>query len=116
MARTFSFSTPRGFVVQDVRADPASMTLVVHHESATAMCPSCGTGSNRVHSRYRRSPMDLPLGGRRVRLSIIARRFRCASVLCGQHIFAERFPEGVLPPLPAVPAGWIMSYITSVWR
>ena len=100
MTRTFSFSTivPRGFVVQDVRVDPELMTLVVHHESATAMCPSCGTGSNRLHSRYRRSPMDLPLGGRRVRLSIIARRFRCASVLCSQHIFAERFPEGVLAP------------------
>lgn len=100
MARTLSSSriVPRGFVVQDVRIEPEMLTVVVRPESATAKCPSCGTVSDRVHSRYRRSPMDLPLGGRRVHLTIMARRFRCGSVLCGRQIFAERFREGVLAP------------------
>ncbi|WP_253609761.1 MULTISPECIES: transposase family protein [unclassified Bradyrhizobium] len=41
------------------------------------MCPSCGTVSRRVHSRYRRRVTDLPLSGRIVQLLVIARRFRC---------------------------------------
>ncbi|GAC1427435.1 MAG: hypothetical protein NVSMB62_25300 [Acidobacteriaceae bacterium] len=98
MAQTFrpSAVVPRGFVVQDVRFDPELLTIVVQHGSAIGVCPSCGTASRRVHSRYRRNAMDLPLGGRRVHLSVVTRRFRCGAVLCGRHIFAERFPNDVL--------------------
>jgi hypothetical protein len=42
--------------------------------------------------------MDLPLCGRQVRLSVIARRFRCGGVLCGRQIFTERFAGDVLAP------------------
>jgi transposase len=62
------------------------------------LCPSCGTVSRRVHSRYRRRITDLPLSGRIVQLVLIARRFRCDAVLCGRQIFTERFPQGVLAP------------------
>jgi len=62
------------------------------------VCPSCGTVSRRVHSRYRRRVTDLPLSGRIVQLLVIARRFRCDAVLCGRQIFTERFAEGVLAP------------------
>jgi transposase len=41
---------------------------------------------------------DLPLSGRSVRLLVVARRFRCDAVLCGRHIFTERFADGVLAP------------------
>jgi hypothetical protein len=42
--------------------------------------------------------MDLPLCGRQVRLSVIAQRFRCGAVPCGQQIFTERFAGDVLAP------------------
>ena len=42
--------------------------------------------------------MDLPLCGRQVRLSVIARRFRCGAVLCGRQVFTERFAGDVLAP------------------
>ena len=42
--------------------------------------------------------MDLPICGRRVRLTVIARRFRCVTSLCPRRIFAERFPEEALAP------------------
>ena len=45
-------------------------------------CPACGAVSRRVQSRYRRRVVDLPLGGRRVELLIMVRRFRCDAVLC----------------------------------
>jgi hypothetical protein len=51
-----------------------------------------------VHSRYRRHLLDLLLGGKPVRLVVVARRFRCDAVLCGQRIFTERFDEDVLAP------------------
>ena len=41
---------------------------------------------------------DLPLSGRSVELVVIARRFRCEAVLCGQQIFVERFATNVLAP------------------
>ena len=41
---------------------------------------------------------DLPLAGRQVRLVVVARRFRCDTVLCGRRIFTERFDDGALAP------------------
>jgi transposase len=38
----------------------------------------------------------LPLGGRRVELLILTRRFWCDGVLCGRRIFCERFDDSVL--------------------
>ena len=100
MAQAFRPSSvvPRGFVVQEVQAEPEHLTVVVRSDSTEGACPSCGTVSGRVHSRYKRMVMDLPLGGRRVHLSVVARRFRCGAVLCGRQIFAERFPDDVLVP------------------
>jgi hypothetical protein len=67
-------------------------------QSANSPCPSCGVASGRVHSRYQRRLADLPIAGRRVVLMLRARRFRCAAVLCGRRIFAERFGADVLEP------------------
>ena len=89
---------PKGFVVQDILCEPGQTTVVVRHEGVGSICPSCNTPSRRVHSRYRRSAMDLPLCGRGVRLTIIARRFRCAVPSCRRQIFVERFPDDVLAP------------------
>ena len=89
---------PAGFIVQDIVWDAGQTTVVVRHVSGAGVCPSCGTASRSVHSHYRRSAMDLPLCGRKVRLSVIARRFRYAAVLCGRQIFTERFSGDVLTP------------------
>ncbi|MGY4412401.1 transposase [Bradyrhizobium sp. LB7.1] len=37
-------------------------------------------------------------GGRPVRLVVVARRFRCVTVMCGRRIFTERFDDGALAP------------------
>ena len=54
-------------------------------------CPTCGTGSDHVHSHYWRTIADLPWQGRQIVLRVQVRRFRCRH--CGSHIFAERLPE-----------------------
>jgi len=72
--------------------------ITVRASGSVGLCPSCGTVSRRIHSRYRRRVTDLPLSGRVVELLVIARRFRCDAVLCGRQIFTERFADGILAP------------------
>jgi transposase len=89
---------PRGFDVESAFCDGATTVNTVRPTSGTSLCPGCGAGSRRIHSRYQRRLTDLPLAGRQVRLMVIARRFRCATVLCGRRIFTERFDNGALAP------------------
>ena len=89
---------PSGFVVESAFYEADRAVFTVRASSGFGLCPSCGTVSRRVHSRYRRRVTDLPLSGRIVRLVVIARRFRCDAVLCGRQIFTERFLEGALAP------------------
>jgi len=89
---------PSGFVVESAYLEGDKAVIAVRASGNVGLCPSCGTVSRRVHSRYRRRVTDLPLSGRIVQLLLIARRFRCDAVLCGRQIFTERFAEGVLAP------------------
>ncbi|MGO8918493.1 MAG: ISL3 family transposase [Stellaceae bacterium] len=91
---------PRGFVVDGASSDGAGMVIAVRAVSSANACPECGTNSERVHSRYRRRLVDLPMAGRPVRLVVVARRFHCDAVICGRRIFVERFDQDVLAPWP----------------
>ncbi|WHQ70535.1 ISL3-like element ISMex24 family transposase [Methylorubrum extorquens] len=88
---------PAGFVVDHLDSDADRVGLVVRSGAAVANCPDCGTPSRRLQSRYRRRAADLPLGGRRVELRVVVRRFWCGAAACKRKIFAERFPDDVLP-------------------
>ena len=87
---------PDGFAVDAVQVVADRVQILLRSRRQWGTCPSCGGRNRRVQSRYRRRPADLPLGGRRVELSILTRRFWCDGVLCGRRIFCERFDEGVL--------------------
>src|SRR5712692_1275925 len=69
------------------------ITLMLRTTSPTSSCPTCGTSSTRVQSRYRRTLHDLPLAGRPVHLIVHLRRFFCKKSTCAQKIFTERLPE-----------------------
>jgi transposase len=73
-----------------VEAD-GSVTMSVVPNSHSATCPCCGTPSERRHSWYRRTAMDLPWRKATVRLRIWARRFFCTEPRCERKIFAEHF-------------------------
>jgi transposase len=89
---------PSGFVVESASLDGEVAVIVVRSPSAASSRPACGASSLKAHSRYRRRVADLPLSGRRVELHVLARRFRCAAVLCGRRIFTERFAGDSLAP------------------
>src|SRR5229473_4215854 len=69
------------------------ITLTLRTTSPTASCPSCGTVSSRIQSRYRRTLHDLPSVGHPIRLLVHVRRFFCKKSTCAQKIFVERLPE-----------------------
>ncbi len=77
-----SSPVPRGFVVESACYEDDKAVITVRASGSVGLCPSCGTVSRRIHSRYRRRVTDLPLSGRVVELLVIARRFRCDAVLC----------------------------------
>ena len=88
---------PDGFVVDHLHIGADRISLAVRSAAVVACCPACTTPSRRVQSHYRRRAADLPLGGRRVDITILARRFRCELTSCSKRIFAERFPPEILP-------------------
>src|SRR5713226_447723 len=69
------------------------ITLTLRTTSPTASCPSCGTASSRIQSRYTRTLHDLPAVGHPIRLIVHVRRFFCKKSTCAQKIFVERLPE-----------------------
>ncbi|MCK1335608.1 ISL3 family transposase, partial [Bradyrhizobium sp. 38] len=89
---------PPGFDVESAVCDGATTVITVRPRSDKSLCPGCGASSGRIHSRYQRCLTDLPLAGRPVRLVVVARRFRCFTVMCSRRIFTERFDDGALAP------------------
>lgn len=82
-----------GFAVDTVRT--VDMTLVVEAHSAQAhvSCPTCQQPSLRVHSRYCRTPRDLPVSEHSVGLLLHVRRFFCDNPTCARRTFAEPLPN-----------------------
>jgi transposase len=78
--------------VEDVIPGDQEVTLVVAARELTAACPRCSHESDRIHSGYRRTLHDLPIGSNHLSLHVRVRRFRCTNRDCPQRIFAERFP------------------------
>ncbi len=58
-----------------------------------ARCPLCGKKSHSVHSTYERLLMDLPIHGKRMNITLLARKFRCRNPKCRQIIFTEQPAE-----------------------
>jgi transposase len=86
------FALP-GFNIKQVETHDDLLVIRASSIARTARCPCCGQTSTQVHCHYTRSPRDLPCNGRRVRLVLDVRRFRCANEHCARHTFAERIPH-----------------------
>ena len=69
------------------------ITLTLRTVAPMALCPSCGTASSRIQSRYTRTLHDLPSVGRPLRLIMHVRRFFCKKSTCAQKIFVERLAD-----------------------
>jgi transposase len=86
-----------GFRLESLLLTPTTAVALLTSTATDAACPTCGTRSRRVHSRYRRTVADLPCHNRPLALRLVVRRFRCDQPDCSQGVFCERFP-GLLAP------------------
>ena len=98
MVARFNFASllPPGLEVNSVDEGEDTLVVTAHSSAVAASCPLCGASSRRVQSHYVRRPSDLPCAGRRVRLRLFVRRFRCSVPSCQRQVFAERFGTTVL--------------------
>ncbi len=81
---------PTGLVIEKVEYVSSQLRITGRSRSRISLCPGCGRPSARVHSQYHRTLADLPAHGRPVRITLVARRFRCATSRCRTRIFVER--------------------------
>jgi transposase len=89
---------PPGLIIERVQIGDGKVAASARSRETGSICPDCGEPSRRVHSRYERSVADLPAHGRRVRIKLTVRRFRCGNACCPRVIFAERFGDDLVAP------------------
>jgi transposase len=89
---------PAGLVVEGAEVGADVVEFAARSPQKEANCPSCGSPSHRVHSKYHRLLSDLPSHGRAIRIRLLVRRFRCMQPACSTRIFAEHLAGDVAPP------------------
>src|SRR6516225_4291416 len=82
-----------GLRLDDLVRTPTTVVALLLSTSSTAACPCCGTATDRIPSRYRRTVADRPCHGRIRVLRLGVRRFRCRNPACTQRIFCQRLPQ-----------------------
>jgi len=79
-----------GLEVIDIQVQDAGLLMTCATNSLGALCPTCQHISRRVHSRYSRTLLDVPLRKGQVRVQLQVRRFFCDVSNCPKRIFGER--------------------------
>jgi len=79
-----------GVIIEEVTAAAGLLLVMARARTGTAACPTCGTMSGRVHSRYSRTLADAAIGGRQAVILLAVRRFLCLAPGCGRKTFAEQ--------------------------
>lgn len=86
---------PSGLTMDQVSNCGDDVSVEARVQGCQGRCPACGSVSARMHSRYQHWLGDLPAHGRKVRIRLTVRRFRCAAPGCRTEIFAERLDDGI---------------------
>ena len=79
-----------GVVVEVAELAGGLLLLRAHARADHGVCPRCGQSSVQVHSTYGRRLADAPVGGRRVLIRLVVRRFFCGNPACPAVTFAEQ--------------------------
>lgn len=74
-----------------------SVLLDARARATDGACPWCRERSGRVHGRYLRRVSDAAIGGARVVIRLLVRRFRCLNTACSAVTFAEQV-DGLTSP------------------
>ena len=72
----------------EITAD--EVTIYVASNRRSCSCPYYGLASMRIHSRYEKNFLDLPIMGKKTKVIIENRKFFCDKQDCTFTTFAER--------------------------
>ena len=84
------FYTDSRLEIRDVIVEPNSIHLLVQCCNDHGVCPYCGAVSHKVHSKYCRIIVDLPILGKNVTIHMKSRKFFCPNEECKKKTFAEQ--------------------------
>ncbi|WP_159047733.1 ISL3 family transposase, partial [Streptomyces sp. WM6378] len=79
-----------GLVLDRLTEMDGLVVAEVHCDVGELACPDCAAVSWRVHSRYGRHLVEMPVGGRRVVVKLAVRRFFCENADCPRRTFVEQ--------------------------
>lgn len=86
------FSGLSVLVVEDVVDEGEVVRLSARTQQEPVPCPMCGTPTAKVHGIHRRTVADVPVGGRRVAVSVRVRRLACPVLGCPRQTLREQVP------------------------
>ena len=89
------FSGLSALVIEDVEDAGEVIRVWARTRDGAVPCPGCGAETARVHGHHERAVGDVPVDGRRVTVTVKARRMRCPVHGCPRQTFREQVP-GVL--------------------
>lgn len=76
--------------VESVCIESSEIHIYLKSSNPSAVCPYCQRESNKVHSRYVRQILDLPILGKRCILHVEVRKFFCKNSDCSHTTFSEQ--------------------------
>lgn len=74
-----------------------SLVIEASSSQSGSVCPTCGCKSDRRHSKYIRTLVDLPTSGYDVKILILSGKYFCDNTECSRKIFTERYKEEISP-------------------
>ena len=77
-------------MVESVSVQPTEIHIYLKSTNKFATCPYCQQESHKVHSKYIRRIVDLPILGKRCVLHVEVRKFFCKNKECGYKTFSEQ--------------------------
>ena len=84
-------------LVEQIIVGEDLVTVVARLTMPAQPCPACSQQATSVHSRSRRTLLDIPTEVRRVHLSLQVRRFFCRNPACPRRTFTEQVPTLAAP-------------------
>jgi transposase len=77
-------------IVEGVVIAEGLMTITARSGTRQALCPGCGSLSDRIHGGYQRRLADMAVAGRRTVVDLLVRRFLCPAAVCVRKTFVEQ--------------------------
>lgn len=76
--------------VESVSVESCEIHIYLKSHNQTAVCPYCQKENSKVHSRYVRRILDLPILGKKCILHVELRKLFCNNRDCGHKTFSEQ--------------------------